>query len=82
MAIRAEIEALSLDIIARHRIRPERVLAHSDVAPARKRDPGEKFDWGRLGGAGIGLWREPAMIEGDAGFGRQRATVPAAPDRA
>jgi N-acetylmuramoyl-L-alanine amidase len=64
------IEALSLDITARHRIRPERVLAHSDVAPARKRDPGEKFDWGRLGGAGIGLWREPAMIEGDAGFGR------------
>lgn len=64
------VEALSLDIIARHRIRPERVLAHSDVAPARKRDPGEKFDWARLGGAGVGLWREPAMIEGDAGFGR------------
>jgi N-acetylmuramoyl-L-alanine amidase len=63
------VEALSLDIIARHRIRPERVLAHSDVAPARKRDPGEKFDWARLGGAGVGLWREPAMIEGDAGFG-------------
>jgi N-acetylmuramoyl-L-alanine amidase len=64
------VEALSLDIIARHRIRPEHVLAHSDVAPWRKRDPGEKFDWGRLGGAGIGLWREPVLIEGDAGFGR------------
>jgi len=64
------VEALSLDITARHRIRPERVLAHSDVAPSRKRDPGEKFDWARLGGAGVGLWREPAMIEGDAGFGR------------
>jgi N-acetylmuramoyl-L-alanine amidase len=64
------VEALSLDIALRHRIRPERVLAHSDVAPWRKSDPGEKFDWGRLAGAGVGLWREPALIEGDAGFGR------------
>jgi N-acetylmuramoyl-L-alanine amidase len=64
------VEALSLDIVTRHRIRPERVLAHSDVAPARKRDPGEKFDWARLAGRGVGLWRDPAMIEGDAGFGR------------
>ena len=63
------VEALSLDIVARHRIRPENVLAHSDVAPWRKRDPGEKFDWGRLAGAGLGHWVEPARIEGDAGFG-------------
>jgi N-acetylmuramoyl-L-alanine amidase len=63
------VEALSLDIIARHGIRPEHVLAHSDVAPVRKRDPGEKFDWGRLAGAGIGHWVEPTRIEGDAGFG-------------
>jgi N-acetylmuramoyl-L-alanine amidase len=64
------VEALALDVIARHSIRPERVLAHADVAPWRKSDPGEKFDWARLAGAGVGLWREPAMIEGDAGFGR------------
>jgi N-acetylmuramoyl-L-alanine amidase len=63
------VEALSLDIIARHGIRPEHVLAHSDVAPVRKRDPGEKFDWGRLAGAGIGHWVEPTRIVGDAGFG-------------
>lgn len=63
------VEALCVDIIARHRIRPEHVLGHSDVAPWRKRDPGEKFDWGRLAGAGIGHWVEPARIEGDAGFG-------------
>jgi N-acetylmuramoyl-L-alanine amidase len=63
------VEALSLDIVARHGIAPHRVLAHSDVAPKRKQDPGEKFDWGRLAGAGIGHWVEPTRIEGDAGFG-------------
>jgi N-acetylmuramoyl-L-alanine amidase len=62
------VEALSVDIIARHRIRPERVLAHSDVAPRRKCDPGEKFDWARLAGSGVGHWVEPGRIEGDAGL--------------
>ena len=32
------------------------MLAHSDVAPARKQDPGEKFDWARLAREGVGLW--------------------------
>ena len=50
------------DIIARHGIRPERVLAHSDVAPTRKKDPGEKFPWGRLAATGIGHWVEPAPL--------------------
>jgi N-acetylmuramoyl-L-alanine amidase len=63
------VEALSLDIIARHGIEATRVLAHSDVAPKRKQDPGEKFDWGRLAGAGVGHWVEPTRIEGDAGLG-------------
>ena len=36
--------------------------AHSDVAPARKQDPGEKFPWARLAAAGVGLWVEPAPI--------------------
>jgi N-acetylmuramoyl-L-alanine amidase len=40
------------------------VLAHSDVAPARKQDPGELFDWQRLAAAGIGLWPQPGP--GDA----------------
>jgi N-acetylmuramoyl-L-alanine amidase len=48
--------ALCRDIIHRHRIRADRVLAHSDVAPDRKVDPGEKFPWERLHRAGIGLW--------------------------
>lgn len=63
------VEALCLDILSRHPIPPARVLAHSDVAPGRKRDPGEKFDWERLAHAGIGLWASPAPLEGDIGLG-------------
>jgi N-acetylmuramoyl-L-alanine amidase len=47
---------LCRDILTRHLIAPSRVLGHSDVAPARKQDPGERFDWARLSRAGIGLW--------------------------
>jgi N-acetylmuramoyl-L-alanine amidase len=50
------------DIVARRAIRPERILAHSDIAPARKIDPGEKFSWRRLNEAGLGLWVAPAPI--------------------
>jgi N-acetylmuramoyl-L-alanine amidase len=63
------VEARCLDILSRHTIPPDRVLAHSDVATGRKRDPGEKFDWERLARAGIGLWIPPAPLEGDAGLG-------------
>jgi N-acetylmuramoyl-L-alanine amidase len=65
--------ALSREIIHRHRIRADRVLAHSDIAPARKIDPGEKFPWERLHRAGIGLWvapqppSAPALGPGDRG---------------
>jgi len=55
----AQIEAvieLSRKIISRRSIPPARVLGHSDVAPARKQDPGELFPWGELSLAGIGLW--------------------------
>ena len=62
------VEALCRDIVARHAIAPERVLAHSDVAPARKADPGEKFDWPRLARAGIGLWTAPALLGAAAGL--------------
>ena len=54
--------ALCRDVVARHRIARERVLGHSDVAPARKQDPGEKFPWARLAAASIGLWVEPTPI--------------------
>jgi N-acetylmuramoyl-L-alanine amidase len=56
------VEALSIDIIGRRGIRPERVLAHSDVAPRRKQDPGEKFSWEHLARAGIGHWVQPETV--------------------
>ncbi|HET7156669.1 MAG TPA: N-acetylmuramoyl-L-alanine amidase [Hyphomicrobiaceae bacterium] len=64
------VEALCRDIIARQGIRPERVLAHSDVAPTRKKDPGEKFPWARFARAGIGHWVEPQpVIAAEPGMG-------------
>ena len=53
--IEAVIE-LSRDIVHRRKIPAARVLGHSDVAPARKMDPGELFPWGKLALAGVGLW--------------------------
>jgi N-acetylmuramoyl-L-alanine amidase len=58
----AAVIALCRDISRRLKIRPERILAHSDVAPARKRDPGEFFPWSRLHDAGVGHWVAPAPI--------------------
>lgn len=54
--------ALCRDVAARHGIRADRVLAHSDVAPGRKQDPGEKFPWRTLHAAGVGHWVAPAPI--------------------
>lgn len=54
----AAVKLLCLDVLARHPIPAARVLGHSDVAPLRKEDPGELFDWRGLAAAGIGLWPE------------------------
>ncbi|MCJ8144648.1 N-acetylmuramoyl-L-alanine amidase [Ancylobacter sp. A5.8] len=48
------VTALAKDIVTRLAIAPERVLAHSDIAPTRKDDPGEKFPWEVLHRAGVG----------------------------
>jgi N-acetylmuramoyl-L-alanine amidase len=50
--IEAVIELLR-DILARHGLEGARVVGHSDVAPGRKQDPGEKFPWKRLAEAGV-----------------------------
>ena len=52
----ATLIALGREIVARHGIPTARVLGHSDVAPLRKEDPGELFDWQGIAAAGIGLW--------------------------
>jgi len=63
---RAQMDALMelcRDILRRHPIPPHRVLGHADVAPARKQDPGELFDWAALAAAGVGLW--PVRSQGN-----------------
>lgn len=54
----AAVTALCQDILARNAIPQNRVLAHSDIAPGRKIDPGPKFDWKGLAASGVGLWPE------------------------
>ncbi len=68
----AAVCELALAILARHPIPARQVLAHSDVAPDRKEDPGELFDWEGLARNGVGLWPGAAAAEGDplALFGR------------
>lgn len=56
----AAVIALCRDIVARRAIAPDRILAHSDIAPGRKVDPGERFPWTQLAAEGVGLWRAPA----------------------
>lgn len=67
----AAVVALCRDILTRHAIPPRHVLAHSDVAPGRKIDPGERFDWARLHAHGVGHWvppaaGDPAALHGEA----------------
>lgn len=56
----ASLIELCRKILARHGIQPPRVVGHSDVAPRRKIDPGELFDWKGLAAAGLGLWPAPS----------------------
>jgi N-acetylmuramoyl-L-alanine amidase len=58
------VTELCRDIISRHKIEPRDVLAHSDIAPARKIDPGERFDWGFLHQHGVGHWVAPEPLSG------------------
>ncbi len=67
----AALIPLARAIMARWNIPPAGLLAHSDIAPTRKRDPGELFPWAELAAAGVGLWPEatfddPRPVEGEA----------------
>lgn len=72
----AALTRLCQDICQRWSIRPENVLAHSDVAPARKEDPGELFPWERLAQAGVGHWVRPAPVSGGRFFSPGESGAP------
>lgn len=55
------LEALLADILDRHGLDPKTVIAHSDMAPGRKSDPGRWFNWERLANKGLSVWPEPAL---------------------
>lgn len=64
---------LAATICVRHRIDRADVIGHADIAPTRKEDPGELFDWGRLAMHRIALARPPRLVAdpgwSDAAFG-------------
>ncbi|MDR0736748.1 MAG: N-acetylmuramoyl-L-alanine amidase [Zoogloeaceae bacterium] len=60
--------ALLRDIRSRHAIPRANVLAHADIAPERKSDPGILFPWRQLAQAGFGLWCDPPWIRPPEGF--------------
>ena len=64
----AAVIALCRDILTRRPMRADRVVAHSDVAPSRKQDPGEKFPWQRLHEAGVGFWVAPSPLSEPRGL--------------
>ena len=55
----AALEGLLHGIMARWDIAARGVIAHSDMAPSRKGDPGRRFDWRRLALQGLAVWPEP-----------------------
>ncbi len=71
----ASVCDLCLGILARHPIPPRNVVAHSDVAPDRKQDPGELFDWEQLALNGVGLWPAGVPDLGTGGIVRDAASL-------
>lgn len=74
----AAVAALVADIVRRHAIMPANVVGHSDIAPARKQDPGELFDWPQLAARGLAAaplpsfdpnWTDPGFLAALARYG-------------
>ena len=64
------LEKLIETLVIKYDIKKDRILGHSDIAPSRKLDPGEKFDWHRLAKKGLAIWptkilRIPESMESD-----------------
>ena len=74
----ARLEALLPGILGRWGIPPAGVIAHADMAPERKIDPGPRFDWRRLARQGLAVWPEAAEDRGEI---RGGGAAPADPDR-
>jgi N-acetylmuramoyl-L-alanine amidase len=71
----AAICDLCLLILSRHPIPARNVVGHSDIAPDRKEDPGERFDWRALAENGVGLWPANAPDLGTTGAIRDAVTL-------
>lgn len=57
-----QVILLVKDIVARHNIRPERIIGHNDIAPGRKQDPGPAFPWKQFAEAGIIPWPDAVQV--------------------
>ncbi len=77
----AALERLLPDVMARWHIPARGVIAHSDLAPTRKGDPGRRFDWRRLAVQGLSVWPEPGQA-GDIRADLRGFGYPDAPEEA
>jgi N-acetylmuramoyl-L-alanine amidase len=59
------VMTLVRQIMERHGLDPHHVIGHSDLAPSRKPDPGEKFPWKRFAQAGLSIWPPTGPEDGD-----------------
>lgn len=60
-ALMMTLEALLAELLDCHDLSPKAVIAHSDLAPERKSDPGPYFDWSRLAEKGLSVWPQPSL---------------------